>query len=164
MSFIGSILGSPPPQSTNPNPPPPSDPGDGGSTTDGPPPVEETGQTDGSNQTDTGGQDNGGSATNGGSLAAGDVKGPTPYLARPTIDETAVAEAAQRASRLDEAFEIRSDEDVARQLAEAAQDREAAKTLIASIQPPPENAPSLPGDARAIRNAEPEPRDPARAG
>ena len=159
MSFIGAVTGfsgqhpSRPPQETQPPQDPPSSDPSGSDA----PPVDESSGASGAGDAQGGasGGSAGGGANEGGLVATDE---PIPYVAEPTVTRDTVAAEAARSARdgdaqLETAFKVDASDDArARRFAEAAQDREATAALIAAIQPPPENAPSLRDDVEAVRS------------
>ena len=107
------------------------------------------------------GAGSGGGAGQGSSADAGAApeRAPLPYAAPPAVDADSLAMQPlprtdpDDGDRLGRAFAPDLDEAQARRYAEAAQDRIATEALIAAIQPPPENAPSLPEDVATLRQA-----------
>ena len=169
MSGIGSVLGLGGSQNQPPRQAEPAGQangadsgnkgGDGGAGTGG---VNETSETTsgGGAGAQGGGTGTGGGSGDGGGAAAQPSTGAsakltvaptaTPYVAPPTVTADEVAEEA--AARLDRAFAPDVDAaERARAFAEAAQDRQGVEALIAAIQPAPEGAPSLRGDAETVR-------------
>lgn len=154
MSLISPIFGpSQPPQSQPSQSQPPASSGGGEAA-----PPEEGSQTQPVQPADEGQDvsDAGSDATQAGAerKAASLVpSAATPYVALPAVDADAVAAAVtegEARARLDAAFAPDAASDRARLYAEAAEERRSNEALIAAITPPPENAPSLRGDAASI--------------
>ena len=150
MSLITPLFGPSAPQQPPASEAPPPDSGDGA------PPVEETSETQDADGAAAGGaggdtpQDAAPSRPDPALVAAA----ATPFVALPAVPPDAVAAAiteGEARARLDEAFAPDLDTpDRARRYAEAAAERQAQEALIAAVTPPPENGPSLRGDAAAL--------------